>query len=85
MFGVKALLSGNTAVTAGFKRIGDYAVGFVLNDVKDVANLEKTVPDEFIAPSGNDVTQSAIEYLRPLILGEPKIETENGIPRHIVL
>ena len=84
-FGIKALLSGNTGVTAGFERIKNYEIGFKLNDVKTVANLEKTVPDDFISESGNDITESALEYLRPLILGEPEIETENGIPKHIAL
>ena len=84
-FGVDALLSGNTGVTAGFERVNNYEVKMILNDVKNVANIEKTVPDSFISESGNDITASALEYLRPLILGEPKIATENGIPKHIVL
>ena len=84
-FGVNALLSGNTGVTAGFERVKEYEVRMVLNDVKKVANLEKTVPDTFISADGNDITAGALEYLRPLILGEPKIETENGIPKHIAL
>lgn len=85
IFGVKALLAGNTGVAAGFERIGNYDIGFRLNDVKTVANLEKTVPDSFISENGNDVTEAAMEYLRPLIIGEPTIETENGIPKHIAL
>ena len=84
-FGVNALLEGNTGVTAGFERAGEYEIKLVLNDVKKVANLEKTVPDSFIAENGCDVTDAALTYLRPLILGEPKIATENGIPKHIAL
>ena len=63
----------------------EYEVKPIINDVKAIANLEKTVPDSFIAENGCDVTKKAITYLRPLILGEPKIETENGIPKHIAL
>lgn len=85
IFGVKSLLSGKTGVMAGFERIKEYEIGLVLNDVKNVANLEKAVPDSFISKSGNDVTDQATEYLRPLILGEPEIVTENGIPKHITL
>lgn len=84
-FGVKALLSGKTGVVAGFERVKDYEVKPIINDVLEVANLEKTVPDSFIAENGYDVTEKAIEYLRPLILGEPQIEMENGIPKHIAL
>ena len=84
-FAVKCLLSGKTGITAGFERIKDYDIKPVINDVKKVANFEKTVPDSFIKKSGNDITEKAIEYLRPLILGEPQIEMENGIPKHIAL
>lgn len=84
-FGVKALLSGKTGVMAGFERIKEYEIGLKLNSVEDVANIEKTVPDSFISESGNDITETALEYLRPLIMGEPKIPTENGIPKHIAL
>ena len=84
-FGAEALLSGKTGIMAGFERVKEYAIKPIINDVKKVANLEKTVPDDFIAESGCDVTEKAITYLRPLILGEPQIETENGIPKHIAL
>lgn len=84
-FGVKSLLLGKTGVTAGFERVKDYEIKLILNDVKKVANLEKTVPQDFISESGNDVTENAIKYLRPLILGEPQIAIENGIPKHIAL
>jgi 6-phosphofructokinase 1 len=84
-FGVKTLLAGNTGVVAGFERIGNYEIRPIINDVLKVANFEKTVPDSFIAENGHDVTEKAIEYLRPLIIGEPQIEMENGIPKHIIL
>lgn len=84
-FGVKTLLSGKTGVTAGFERIAEYEIRPILNDVTKVANLEKTVPESFISKNENDVTEAAIKYLKPLILGEPKIETENGIPKYISL
>lgn len=84
-FGVKALLSGKTGIVAGFERVRDYEVKPIINDVLKIANFEKTVPDSFIAENGHDVTKKAIEYLRPLILGEPQIKMENGIPKHIAL
>lgn len=84
-FGVKALISGKTGVVAGFERIKEYEIGLKLNSVEKVANIEKTVPDSFISENCCDITEKALEYLRPLILGEPQIPTENGIPKHIVL
>ena len=45
-----------------------------------VANLEKTVPDHFLTEDGMDVTQAALEYLRPLIQGERPVQFKNGLP-----
>lgn len=84
-FGVKALISGKNSISVGLERIKEYEVKPIINDVKDVANLERKVPECFIAESGNDITEKALEYLRPLILGEPVIEIENGIPKHMAL
>lgn len=47
-----------------------------------VANTVRRVPDAFIAPSGNDVTDACLEYLRPLIEGEIKYRHEAGLPVH---
>lgn len=38
-----------------------------LADLDSVANAEKLMPDDFIAPAGNDVTTRFLEYARPLI------------------
>ncbi|MBQ8837215.1 MAG: 6-phosphofructokinase [Clostridia bacterium] len=48
----------------------------------DVANKVRHVPDEFITPSGNNVTEKCLEYLRPLIEGEVKYRHEAGLPVH---
>lgn len=45
-----------------------------------VANLEKTVPDHFLTEDGMDVTEAALEYLRPLIQGERPVPFKNGLP-----
>ena len=37
--------------------------------LEQVANKVRAVPDEFIAPGGNDVTQAYLDYIRPLIGG----------------
>lgn len=51
-------------------------------DVCEVANKVKRVPDDFITPSGNNVTDRCLDYLRPLIEGEVKYRTEFGMPVH---
>ncbi len=40
-----------------------------LAPLADVANAERPMPDEYIAPKGNDVTPAFLEYVRPLIGG----------------
>ena len=53
--------------------------------VSEVANKEKKVPLSWITEDGHDVTEEMMAYLRPLILGEPAMQYENGIPVHIEL
>jgi len=40
-----------------------------LADLQAVANAERPLPDEFVAPDGNDVTAAFLDYARPLIGG----------------
>jgi 6-phosphofructokinase 1 len=40
-----------------------------LTPLERVANAERRVPDEFLAPEGNDVTEDFLAYARPLIGG----------------
>lgn len=49
-------------------------------DLMEVADLEKTVPDEFITEDGMDITEAAIEYLQPLIKGERTMHYKYGLP-----
>ncbi len=54
-------------------------------DINKIANLVKTVPDEFINEEGNGITDACVDYLLPLIEGESFPEFENGLAKHIVL
>ncbi len=90
MLGQKALscaINNETGRMAAVKRISNapYLVEYISVPVNEVANHEKTVPSSYIAPTGNDVTQEMMEYLRPLIRGEINLKYENGIPRQLVL
>lgn len=53
--------------------------------LKDVANVEKTMPDEFIDESGLHITDTCRQYLAPLIEGEDFPPFENGIPQYVRL
>lgn len=66
---VKAAIAGKTGVMVGFERVpgAEYMARTILIPIEQVMLEERTVPDEFIAPEGNDVTQSFLEWCRPLI------------------
>ena len=38
------------------KRVGNYAVDYVLEDVRDIGGRARLMPDEFINSAGNNVT-----------------------------
>ncbi|MBR1390022.1 MAG: 6-phosphofructokinase [Lachnospiraceae bacterium] len=91
----EAFVSGQKAVTfaeAGIsgsmvvmKRTGDapYTIEYEHAAIKAIANEAKKIPREWINASGNDVTQPLIDYLTPLIQGEPTIPFKNGIPCYL--
>jgi len=49
-------------------------------DLVEVADLEKRVPDSFICDDGMDITQAALDYLKPLIKGKRPIPYQYGLP-----
>lgn len=81
---VYAAVSGETAKMMCFKRsdAGEYAIETFPEDIAKIANRIRPVPDEFISPEGNDITEAGIDYLLPLIQGEPELVFENGLPKH---
>jgi len=77
-------ISGNMI---GIKRISNApykSEPFVLEASK-VANNIKYFPKEWINAEGNNVTQEAYDYTLPLIMGEPKLTIENGLPKYTFL
>lgn len=50
--------------------------------LREVANSERCIPADWIAPSRIDVTDDFLAYAQPLIQGDfPALEMENGLPR----
>lgn len=76
---------GETGVMATLTRESDdpYKVTYGCHPVCEIANEVKSVPNDFINDKGNDVTDKMIAYLKPLILGEPNLTYENGIPKYL--
>lgn len=82
----EAALSGKTGIMFGFRRGKDYySVDLVENPVCEVANKERKLPEQYINAVGNDVTPAFLDYVKPLIQGEPDFILENGLPKHIAL
>ena len=83
----KAAAEGKTALMPVFKRLSSspYLCDIGLHDIHDIANVEKSVPDEYITEDGAGITDAFIKYAKPLIMGELDPIFVNGLPRHIVM
>lgn len=84
---VRAAQQGTTGHMAVMRRVANepYTVTYHTAPISQIANKVKYVPREWINEAGNNVTDEALAYIRPLVLGEPSVVTSNGIPCHFVL
>lgn len=83
---VKAAFNGRTAEMSVIRRIFDnseYVYSVETADIKSIANIEKTVPSEWIVNDNTYVSDEFIKYARPLIMGEMNIIYKNGLPMHL--
>ena len=73
---------GETAKMLCYQRLSNapYNMQIISHDIACIANKEKTVPRTWINERGNDLTEDAITYLRPLIQGEILLGYANGVP-----
>lgn len=83
--GKKAVALSEEGVTASMvtiKRISNmpYTVEYGYAQIKQIANEAKSIPLEWICSTKNDVEQPLLDYLAPLIQGEPEINYKNGLP-----
>ena len=86
-FAVDAAFEGKTGVMAALKRVSDepYVCGFELHDIHDIANLEKTIPLDWIDAERYRLHEPFLAYARPLIAQEVNPEYQKGLPRHLKL
>ena len=90
----EAKLAGRVAVESAVAGVTDKMVAFeclrageryecrtVLQQLDIVANFEKKVPREWINEAGNGIEQPFIDYVLPLIQGEPERPREHSLPR----
>lgn len=86
--GVEAAVLGATGCMISIVRASEtegYSVSYETSDIRGVANKERLVPREFINERGNNVTDACLEYLLPLIQGEPQLKMHGGIPVQLIL
>jgi 6-phosphofructokinase 1 len=86
--GVEMALAGKNAIMPTIERISNNPYQWQVGSAAlvDVANVEKTMPLDFISEDGFGITQKCRDYLYPLIQGEAYPDyDECGMPRYVVL
>ena len=81
---VENAINGISDRMVGFERgvqDGKYACKTKLIPLTDVANVEKKIPLEWINEDHNGVTHELIDYVLPLIQGEPELPKTDSLPR----
>ena len=84
---VELALRGESGVMPTIVRISGrpYRWKIGMAQLADVANVEKKMPRDFIAPDGFHITPKCRRYLEPLIAGEAFPPFENGLPKYVRL
>ena len=78
-------VQGESGKMVAFEReyvAGKYQCKCVLLPLEKVANFEKKIPMEWINENGNGLTKEFIDYVKPLVQGEPEIPREESMPRY---
>jgi 6-phosphofructokinase 1 len=84
---VDLAIKGRNSVMPTVDRLSDtpykYKIGVA--DLKDVANVEKFMPKNFITKDGFGITEKCKRYLTPLIQGEDYPPYKDGLPEYVTL
>src|SRR5688500_12212656 len=84
---VEFAVQGHNSVMPTIERISstpyEWKVGMA--QLSDVANVEKMIPEDFIAEDGFGITEKCREYLAPLIGGEDYPPYKDGLPDYVRL
>jgi 6-phosphofructokinase 1 len=84
---VRAAVAGQSGFMVKIVREQDnpYKWSLALHDLKDVANVVRGVPRDWLSGDGMMPNEKFIEYARPLIEGELKLTLEGGLPKYVTL
>jgi len=84
---VEMALDGKNSIMPAIVRISNnpykWEIGY--GELKDIANVEKMMPENYISDDGFSITSSCREYLLPLIEGENYPPYNNGLPDYVVM
>ncbi|MFP6776126.1 MAG: 6-phosphofructokinase [PS1 clade bacterium] len=84
---VNMAIEGKNSVMPAIIRTSNnpYQWEIVAGELKDIANVEKMMPTEYISEDGFGITDACREYLQPLIEGENYPPYKNGLPDYVVM
>lgn len=84
---VELAVSGENAVMPTIVRQSDSPYQWEIGTapLKEVANIEKKMPDHFISTDGFGITAACRAYLQPLIAGEDYPPYQDGLPQYVRL
>ncbi len=84
---VKAAIEGKSGFMPKIDRVSSnpYKWTIGLQPLEDIANVEHFLPRDWVSEDGFLPNEKFVEYASPLIAGETKVPTENGLPKYIVL
>lgn len=84
---VKAAFEGESGKMIILKRLSNepYQCATDIFDINRIANVEKTVPPEYIAEDKTYVTGKFLSYVRPLIQAELTPIMVDGLPAHLFM
>lgn len=84
---VKEAIQGKSGFMPKIVRISSkpYKYTVELEDLANIANVEHFVPRDWIDADGFMPNDKFIEYVAPLVMGEPKLPMVNGLPNYVTL
>jgi 6-phosphofructokinase 1 len=84
---VELAMQGKNSVMPAIIRTGNnpYTWEIGVGELKDIANVEKMMPMDYISDDGFGITDACREYLQPLIEGENYPPYKNGLPDYVVM
>jgi len=81
---VEFALSEKSGIMPVIQRVSEdpYQWSIGEGDLRDIANEEKVLPNDYISDCGFRITQKGVDYLSPLIQGEDYPRFDNGVPAY---